>query len=31
MHKSAGNYIGAVDAMEKYGADVLRLWAASVE
>ncbi len=31
MHKSAGNYIGAVDAMEKYGADVLRLWVCSVE
>ena len=31
MHKSTGNYIGAVDAIEKYGADVLRLWAASVE
>jgi isoleucyl-tRNA synthetase len=31
MHKSAGNYLGAVGAMEKYGADVLRLWVASVE
>jgi isoleucyl-tRNA synthetase len=31
MHKSAGNYIGALDGMEKYGADVLRLWVASVE
>jgi isoleucyl-tRNA synthetase len=31
MHKSEGNYIGAVDGMEKYGADVLRLWVASVE
>ena len=31
MHKSTGNYIGAVEAIEKYGADVLRLWAASVE
>ena len=31
MHKSAGNYIGAIDGMEKYGADVLRLWVASVE
>ncbi|MBV8601248.1 MAG: isoleucine--tRNA ligase [Candidatus Eremiobacteraeota bacterium] len=31
MHKSLGNYIGAVDGMETYGADVLRLWAASVE
>ncbi len=31
MHKSAGNYIGAADAMATYGADVLRLWVASVE
>jgi isoleucyl-tRNA synthetase len=31
MHKSTGNYIGATDGMEKYGADVLRLWVASVE
>jgi isoleucyl-tRNA synthetase len=31
MHKSDGNYLGAVEGMEKYGADVLRLWAASVE
>jgi isoleucyl-tRNA synthetase len=31
MHKSAGNYIGARDGMRKYGADVLRLWVASVE
>jgi isoleucyl-tRNA synthetase len=31
MHKSTGNYIGARDAMNKYGADVLRLWSASVE
>jgi isoleucyl-tRNA synthetase len=31
MHKSAGNYIGADDAMRKYGADVLRLWVASTE
>jgi isoleucyl-tRNA synthetase len=31
MSKSVGNYIGAVDGMETYGADVLRLWAASVE
>jgi isoleucyl-tRNA synthetase len=31
MHKSDGNYIGAVEGMEKFGADVLRLWAASVE
>jgi len=31
MHKSAGNYIGADDGMNTYGADVLRLWTASVE
>jgi isoleucyl-tRNA synthetase len=31
MHKSAGNYISAVEGMEKYGADVLRLWVASVD
>jgi isoleucyl-tRNA synthetase len=31
MHKSTGNYIGAVDAMNKHGADVLRLWTSSVE
>jgi isoleucyl-tRNA synthetase len=31
MHKSTGNFIGAVDGMQKYGADVLRLWVASVE
>jgi len=31
MHKSAGNYIGAAGAMATYGADVLRLWVASVE
>ena len=31
MSKSVGNYIGATDGMETYGADVLRLWAASVE
>jgi isoleucyl-tRNA synthetase len=31
MHKSSGNYIAANDGMEKYGADVLRLWVASVE
>ena len=31
MHKSAGNYIAALEGMEKYGADVLRLWVASVE
>jgi isoleucyl-tRNA synthetase len=31
MHKSTGNYIGATEAMATYGADVLRLWVASVE
>jgi len=31
MHKSAGNYVAAAAAMEKYGADVLRLWVASVD
>jgi isoleucyl-tRNA synthetase len=31
MHKSTGNFIGANDAMATYGADVLRLWLASVE
>ncbi|HMD01979.1 MAG TPA: class I tRNA ligase family protein, partial [Candidatus Baltobacteraceae bacterium] len=31
MHKSTGNYVGASEAMEKYGADVLRLWTAAVE
>jgi len=31
MSKSLGNYIAADDAIEKFGADVLRLWAASVE
>ena len=31
MHKSTGNYIGADDGMMQYGADVLRLWVASVE
>ena len=31
MHKSTGNYIGAEDGMATYGADVLRLWVASVE
>ncbi|MBD5633660.1 MAG: isoleucine--tRNA ligase [Candidatus Eremiobacteraeota bacterium] len=31
MHKSTGNYLGARDAMQTYGADVLRLWVASVE
>jgi len=31
MHKSTGNYIAAEDGMSTYGADVLRLWVASVE
>ncbi len=31
MHKSTGNYVGAEDGMATYGADVLRLWVASVE
>ncbi|MEO6834296.1 MAG: isoleucine--tRNA ligase [Candidatus Tumulicola sp.] len=31
MSKSSGTGIGARDAMEKWGADVLRLWIASVE
>jgi isoleucyl-tRNA synthetase len=31
MHKSTGNYVGALAAIEKYGADVLRLWTASVD
>jgi len=31
MHKSTGNYIGATDGMQTYGADVLRLWTASVD
>lgn len=31
MHKSTGNYIGAQEAMQKHGADVLRLWVTSVE
>lgn len=31
MSKSRGNGIDAVDAMDRWGADVLRLWAASVE
>jgi isoleucyl-tRNA synthetase len=31
MHKSTGNYIAAREGMEKYGADVLRLWVSSVE
>ncbi|HEX3550256.1 MAG TPA: isoleucine--tRNA ligase [Candidatus Elarobacter sp.] len=31
MHKSAGNYIAVEDAIGKYGADLLRLWAASTD
>jgi isoleucyl-tRNA synthetase len=31
MHKSAGNYLGALEAIDKYGADILRLWVASTE
>jgi len=31
MHKSTGNYVGALAAIEKYGADVLRLWTSSVD
>jgi isoleucyl-tRNA synthetase len=31
MSKSRGNGIDAIDAMDRWGADVLRLWAASVE
>jgi isoleucyl-tRNA synthetase len=31
MHKSTGNFLGARDGMQTYGADVLRLWVASVE
>jgi isoleucyl-tRNA synthetase len=31
MHKSAGNYIGAQEGIDRYGSDVLRLWVASVE
>ncbi|MBV9102021.1 MAG: class I tRNA ligase family protein, partial [Candidatus Eremiobacteraeota bacterium] len=31
MHKSTGNYLGALETMNRYGADVLRLWCASVE
>ncbi len=31
MHKSAGNYIAAGEGMEKYGADLLRLWTASTD
>ncbi len=28
--KSAGNYVSAIEEIEKYGADILRLWVASV-
>jgi isoleucyl-tRNA synthetase len=28
--KSAGNYVSALDEVEKYGADILRLWVSSV-
>ena len=31
MHKSSGNYIAVDEAMNKYGADLLRLWAASTD
>jgi isoleucyl-tRNA synthetase len=31
MHKSTGNYIAAAKAMDEHGADVLRLWCASVD
>jgi isoleucyl-tRNA synthetase len=31
MHKSAGNYIAVEEAIGKYGADLLRLWAASTD
>jgi isoleucyl-tRNA synthetase len=31
MHKSTGNYVAAQAAMERWGADVLRLWCAAVE
>src|SRR6202022_2898306 len=31
MHKSAGNYIAANDAIAKHGADILRLWVVSSE
>ena len=29
MHKSIGNVVNPLDVIEKYGADILRLWAAS--
>ena len=31
MHKSAGNVVNPMDVMAKYGADILRLWAALVD
>jgi len=31
MSKSAGNYVSATDAVNRYGADVLRLWVSSVD
>ncbi len=31
MSKSAGNYVSATDAVDSYGADVMRLWVASVD
>ena len=31
MHKSAGNTVDPMDVIAKYGADILRLWAASVD
>jgi isoleucyl-tRNA synthetase len=31
MHKSAGNYIGANEGIDKYGADLLRLWTVSTD
>ncbi|MBD5606438.1 MAG: class I tRNA ligase family protein, partial [Candidatus Eremiobacteraeota bacterium] len=31
MHKSTGNYMAAASSMQTYGADVLRLWVASVD
>lgn len=31
MHKSLGNVISPLDIMEKYGADIIRLWVASTD
>lgn len=31
MHKSVGNVVNPIDIIEKYGADILRLWAATVD